>query len=62
MASKIQIRRDSSNNWTSTNPTLSQGEPGYEIDTTKIKYGDGITPWNSLLYTSGTPGATGPAG
>jgi len=63
MASKIQVRRDSSNNWTSTNPTLSQGEPGYEIDTNKIKYGDGITAWNSLAYTTGAgSGATGATG
>ena len=63
MASKIQVRRDSSNNWTSTNPILSQGEPGYEIDTNKIKYGDGIATWNVLPYTTGTgAGATGPEG
>jgi hypothetical protein len=63
MASKIQVRRDSSNNWTSTNPILSQGEPGYEIDTNKIKYGDGISTWNVLTYTAGAGGgATGPQG
>ena len=50
MASKIQVRRDSSNNWTSTNPILSQGEPGYEIDTNKIKYGDGISTWNGNMF------------
>jgi len=63
MASKIQVRRDSSNNWTSTNPILSQGEPGYEIDTNKIKYGDGISTWNVLTYTAGAGGgATGATG
>ena len=53
MATQIQLRRDTAANWTSTNPTLTQGEPGYETDTGKIKYGDGSTAWNSLAYASG---------
>ena len=53
MANKIQIRRDTAANWTSTNPTLSQGEQGYEIDTSKFKIGDGTTAWTSLSYFSG---------
>jgi hypothetical protein len=27
------------------------GEPGLETDTRKLKFGDGITPWNSLEYS-----------
>ncbi len=53
MASKIQIRRDTAANWTATNPTLAQGEPGLETDTNRVKYGDGTLPWNSLDYASG---------
>lgn len=53
MASQIQIRRDSSANWNSINPILAQGEFGLEIDTGKIKCGDGITVWNSLEYFLG---------
>ncbi len=53
MANKIQIRRDTAANWTSTNPTLSQGEQGYEIDTGKFKIGDGTTAWTSLSYLLG---------
>ena len=53
MATQIQLRRDTAANWTSTNPTLTQGEPGYETDTGKIKYGNGSTAWNSLAYASG---------
>lgn len=59
MADKIQLRRDSSANWTSVNPILSQGEPGYENDTGKIKYGDGVTAWSSLPYASGGGGGNG---
>ena len=50
MSVRIQLRRDTAANWTATNPTLTQGEPGYETDTGKIKYGDGTTAWNSLAY------------
>jgi hypothetical protein len=51
MANKIQIRRDTASNWTSSNPTLSQGEQGYETDTGKLKIGDGSTAWTSLGYS-----------
>ena len=50
MATKIQLRRDSSTNWTSTNPTLSQGEMGVETDTGKFKIGDGTSNWVALSY------------
>jgi hypothetical protein len=46
----IQIRRDTSANWTSTNPTLAAGQPGFETDTGRIKIGDGSTAWTSLAY------------
>jgi len=50
MAVQIQIRRDTAANWTSTDPTLAQGEMGYETDTGKFKFGDGSTAWTSLSY------------
>lgn len=50
MADIIQIRRDSAADWTSVNPTLAQGEIGFETDTGKIKIGDGATAWVGLLY------------
>jgi hypothetical protein len=53
MATKIQLRRDTSANWDTINPVLSQGEPGLEVDTGKIKYGDGVTAWLSLAYSGG---------
>lgn len=65
---KIQHRRDTAANWTSTNPTLAAGEIGVETDTLKNKIGDGSTAWNSLVYapagladkaTSLAAGATG---
>ena len=58
MATKIKIRNDNSATWTATNPTLSKGEIGVEIDdvvdvlhdTKKMKIGDGVTAWNDLGY------------
>ena len=50
MTARIQIRRDTSADWSSTNPTLSEGELGYETNTDKFKIGDGVTAWNSLDY------------
>jgi hypothetical protein len=47
---KIQHRRDTAANWTSTNPTLAAGELGVETDTLKQKVGDGSTAWSSLAY------------
>jgi hypothetical protein len=52
MANKIQVRRDTAANWTSTNPTLSQGELGFETDTYKIKIGNGSSAWVDLTYFS----------
>lgn len=50
MADIIQLRRDTSANWTTANPVLAQGELGLETNTRKIKVGDGATAWNSLPY------------
>jgi len=52
MANIIQLRRDTAANWTSSNPTLAQGEMGIETDTNKWKIGDGTTTWTSLTYWS----------
>jgi len=59
MAVQIQIRRGTAANWTSANPTLAEGELGYETDTGKLKAGDGSTAWTSLSYISGTGGSGG---
>lgn len=47
---QIQVRRGTASEWSTTNPILAQGEPGYEQDTGKLKFGDGISDWNSLNY------------
>ena len=50
----IQVKRNSSNNWTQTNPILSQGEIGFETDTAKIKIGTGLDTWSMLSYSGGS--------
>lgn len=47
----FKLRRDLASEWTRKNPTLAEGEPGYEKDTSRLKVGDGVTPWNLLEYT-----------
>lgn len=46
----LQLRRDTAANWTSANPTLAAGQPGFETDTGRVKIGDGSTAWTSLVY------------
>lgn len=50
MKSKFYFKRGQSANWISKNPTLGPGEPGFELDTGKLKVGNGKTPWNELEY------------
>lgn len=47
---QIQIRRGTATAWADGNPVLAQGELGYEVDTEKIKVGNGSDHWNDLSY------------
>ena len=58
----IQVRSDTSSNWTSVNPILATGEIGFESNTGKFKIGTGSTAWSSLPYTSDTAGSATTAG
>jgi hypothetical protein len=53
MATRIQLRRDTSANWTLSDSTLAQGEIGFEVDTNKFKIGSGSVSWTSLDYFGG---------
>ena len=46
----ILVKRANAATWVSQNPTLLDGEFGWERDTNKLKIGDGSTAWNSLGY------------
>jgi len=54
MATRMQQRRGTASQWTSSNsgagPVLNAGEIGWESDTNKFKIGDGVSNWTSLTY------------
>jgi hypothetical protein len=50
---EIRIKRGTAAYLAEQNFVLDTGEPCLEIDTGKIKYGDGVTPWNLLAYATG---------
>lgn len=56
----IKLRRDWSARWTRHNPVLTDGEPGYEMDTGKFKIGDGSTRWIDLPYFTTGGGGVAP--
>lgn len=49
-ATQIKLRRDTAANWISSNPILTEGEIGIELDTLKMKAGNGVFPWKYLPY------------
>ena len=54
---RITHKIDTTSNWNSANIILKKGELGVEIVSTKelrMKVGDGINPWKTLPYSSGT--------
>lgn len=44
----IQIRRGTYSQWSSSNPTLGDGEFGYDKTNKTLKLGDSSTPWSGL--------------
>lgn len=46
----LLCRNDTALNWRLVNPILKRGEWGLETDTSLMKFGDGVTTWNSLGY------------
>ena len=48
---RLQLRRGIASDWALRNEILKQGEPGLEIDTGKMKYGNGTSHWNDLPYS-----------
>lgn len=53
IVTRIVSRNDTAERWLQFNPVLLKGEIGIEIDTNRIKIGDGVTAWASLDYASG---------
>lgn len=51
MAVQFQLRRGLATQWVSVNPVLAQGEQGLELDTGRLKIGNGTDTWVSLAYS-----------
>ena len=49
----FQLKRGLAEAWTRVNPLLRAGEPGFELDTGKLKIGNGIDNWDELPYLVG---------
>jgi hypothetical protein len=56
MATRMQQRRGTAEQWTTANPTLAAGEIGFETDTNKFKMGNGSSAWSALQYFANTAG------
>ena len=56
MATRMQQRRGTAQQWTTANPTLAAGEIGFETDTNKFKMGNGSSAWSALTYFANTSG------
>lgn len=50
MATRMQQRRGTAQQWTAANPVLAAGEIGFETDSNKFKIGDGTNTWSLLKY------------
>ncbi len=59
LKTKFQLRRGNAEVWARNNPVLERGEPGFEIDTGRLKIGNGQTAWNDLEYLAPQSGAGG---
>ena len=62
----ITFRRGTAAQWATANPVLAAGEPGLDLDSGRLKVGDGRTPWFDLApfvarSADGAPGAAPPA-
>ena len=49
----LQFKRGTSSAFKFVNPVLLDGQPAFEIDTFKLKIGDGRTEYNLLPYIAG---------
>jgi len=61
MATRMQQRRGTASQWTSSNPVLNAGEMGWESDTNKFKIGDGTNHWADLDYFADINSTVNPA-
>ena len=49
----LQFKRGTSRAWRKANPVLLSGEPGFEVNTYKMKVGDGKSRWSISFVATG---------
>ncbi|TNE66842.1 MAG: hypothetical protein EP336_09505 [Rhodobacteraceae bacterium] len=50
LPARLKIRRGSALQWQTVNPILASGELGYELDTKRLRIGDGVSSFTSLPF------------
>jgi hypothetical protein len=53
--SSVQLKRGTASQWSTKNPILKNGELGIELDTKRMKLGNGTSRWTSLSYITVIP-------
>lgn len=54
----VTFRKGTATQWTSVNPILASGEPGYDLTNGVLKIGDGASSWDQLSAIGGGSGGT----
>jgi hypothetical protein len=55
----ITFRKGTASQWTSVNPVLASGEPGFDLTNNILKIGDGTKTWSQLSSIAGSGGGGG---
>lgn len=50
VTARLSVRRGTKDQWEQQDTVLLEGEPGWEVDTERLKIGDGVNSWSSLNY------------
>lgn len=50
---RLKLRRGTATQWSTSNPVLADGEPGWDSSNGVLKIGDGTTAWGSLPAIGG---------
>lgn len=59
ISTTFRLKRGLAEKWQELNLVLDPGEPGFELDTYRLKIGDGQTSWNDLPYIGYNGGGGG---
>ena len=59
---RLLFRADKTAGWQTNNPVLLLGEPGYDVQMSSFRIGDGQNNWNNLKDISSKPGPVGERG